>query len=280
MLRSIALLTLLSLAPAASAVVIRDDVDDMRHRLAAAAFPALADLPGEGHGVLVAPQWVLTAAHAVTWQSQLKVVTVGGTPRAVDRVVLHPGYRKVPQPMIDAVMKTGDATELTALVSSSDDLALIRLVQPVDDVAPIEIHRTPAVGDTLRVIGKGATGVGSHGHSQHGPNRTDLRHAFNTISSVDGRWLGYVFDAPPNALPLEGSAGNGDSGGPVLVAAGDAWQVAGITSWKHVEGDVTKTCPGRYGQLNYAVRLAHYADWIETTIAGGAQATSSLTQRE
>jgi hypothetical protein len=237
MLRSFVLLTLLSLTPAASAVVIRDDVDDVQHRLAAAAFPALADLPGEGHGVLIAPQWVLTAAHAVSWQSHIKVVTVGGTPRAVDRVVMHPGYRKVPQPMIDAVMKSGDAAELTALVASSDDLALIRLVQPVDDVAPVNIHRTPAVGDTLRIIGKGATGVGSHGHSMHGPNRTDLRHAFNTISSAEGRWLGYMFDSPQTALPLEGSAGNGDSGGPVLVAVGNNWQVAGITSWKHVEGN-------------------------------------------
>lgn len=34
----------------ASAVVIRDDVPDLQHRMAASEFPALADMPGEGHG--------------------------------------------------------------------------------------------------------------------------------------------------------------------------------------------------------------------------------------
>ena len=47
----------------------------------------------------------------------------------------------------------------------------------------------------------------------------------------------YVFNKPPIALPLEGVAGNGDSGGPVLVAVGDEWRVAGLTSWKRVDGN-------------------------------------------
>ena len=34
----------------ARAVVIRDDVPDREYRMAASDFPALADLPGEGHG--------------------------------------------------------------------------------------------------------------------------------------------------------------------------------------------------------------------------------------
>lgn len=258
---------LLALAPAASAVVIRDDVDDLQYRLAAASFPALVDIPGEGHGVLIAPQWVLTAAHAVTWQTELRIVTVGGTPRAVERVVLHPGYRKLPQPMIDAAIASGDGAAVTAHVAASDDVALLRLAQPVDDVAPVKIHRAPAVGEVVRIIGKGATGTGAHGHSPHGPNRTDLRQAFNAVSSIEGRWLGYVFDAPPGALPLEGAAGNGDSGGPLLVAAGDDWQLAGITSWKRVDGHIATACPGRYGQWSYAVNVAHYAGWIEATMA-------------
>lgn len=47
----------------ASAVVIRDDVPDPHYRMAASEFPALAGMPGESHGVLIAPKWVLTAAH-------------------------------------------------------------------------------------------------------------------------------------------------------------------------------------------------------------------------
>jgi hypothetical protein len=103
-----AALLLLLASSGASAVVIRDDVPDLQYRMPASGFPALADVPGEGHGVLIAPQWVITAAHAVTWQHALDVVVVGGTPHAVSRVVIHPGYRKPPREMIDAAMKSGD----------------------------------------------------------------------------------------------------------------------------------------------------------------------------
>ena len=60
------LLALLALPLSAGAIVIRDDVDDSMYRVPASELAALVDLPGEGHGVLIAPQWVVTAAHAVT----------------------------------------------------------------------------------------------------------------------------------------------------------------------------------------------------------------------
>jgi hypothetical protein len=259
---------LLCLAPfTAGAVVIRDDVPDLRYRASAADFPALADLPGEGHGVLIAPRWVVTAAHAVTWQHRIDAVVVNGVPREVAKVVLHPGYRKLPQALIDASLKADDTRPVLDFLAQSDDLALVRLAAPVSDIAPVAIHRAPAVGQTFRIIGKGATGTGREGHHPHGPNRTDLRQAFNTLTQAEGRWLAYTFDAPPAALPLEGSAGNGDSGGPLLVEANGHWQLAGLTSWKHVDGKPSAFRPGRYGQLSYAVRLAGYVDWIEATIA-------------
>src|SRR3546814_6936850 len=62
------LLALLAISSTASAVVIRSDVDDVRYQVPASAFPALADMPGEGHGVLIAPQWLVTAAHAAPMQ--------------------------------------------------------------------------------------------------------------------------------------------------------------------------------------------------------------------
>lgn len=60
----------------ANAIVIRDDVPNAEYRIAAADFPALADLPMEAHGVLIAPQWVVTAAHAVS--PALDCVELGG----------------------------------------------------------------------------------------------------------------------------------------------------------------------------------------------------------
>ena len=72
------LLLLLVVASSAGAVVIRHDVEDSQYRVAATAFLALADVPMEGHGVLIAPQWVVTAAHAVAWQTSVDVVVLNG----------------------------------------------------------------------------------------------------------------------------------------------------------------------------------------------------------
>lgn len=260
-------LLILMISFSASAVVIRDDVPDLQYRMAASEFPALADVPGEGHGVLIAPQWVLTAAHAISWQPAMDIVVVGGTPYAVSRVVIHPGYKKPSQEMTDSAIKSGDWAAFLEFIASSDDIALIHLSKPVRDVVPAAIYSGSALGKVVRIMGRGATGTGAEGHHPHGPNRTDLRQGYNQITASDGRWISYTFDKPPAALPLEASAGNGDSGGPMLVAVDNEWHVAGITSWKRVDGNPMEIHPGMYGQTNYGVRLKHYEEWIQTTIA-------------
>lgn len=268
-MRRAALLLLLA-SFGASAVVIRDDVPDLQYRMAAAEFPALADVPGEGHGVLIAPRWVITAAHAVSWQhGAVDVVVVGGTPRAVRQIVIHPGYKKPPPEMIDSALKSGDWEDFFEFIGSSDDVALIQLAEPVLDVAPVRIYNGSALGKVVRIMGRGATGTGTEGHHLHAPHRTDLRHGHNKISVSEGRWIGYTFDKPPNALPLEASTGSGDSGGPILVARGNEWHVAGITAWKRVVVTGAELRPGRYGETSYGVRLGNYVDWIEKTIAKG-----------
>ena len=273
-------LLLLAVAGSASAVVIRDDVSDSRYRVAASEFAPLVDLPVEGHGVLIAPRWVVTAAHAVAWQHKVEVVVLNGVPRAVEQVIIHKGYKKLPQELIDSAMKSCDAVAIVKFFSASDDIALVKLAEPVTDVTPAKVFLASAAGKQVEIIGKGATGTGTAGHSPHGPNRTDLRRAFSTVSTSDGRWLSYVFRQAPDALPLEGSAGNGDSGGPLLVKVGNERQVAGLTSWKGSSDNRLISHPGKYGQINYGLRLAHYLDWINATMAAAsvASGTASLPQ--
>lgn len=260
------LLALLLASSSASAVVVRDDVPDSQYVVPASEFPALVDLPGEGHGVLIAPRWVITAAHAVTWQSRIDRATINGVPRDVRRLVIHPGYEKPPQQLLDRALATWDWTLFRALLSSSDDVALVELAQPVTDVAPVAIDtRDDAFGQIVKIIGRGATGDGATGYEFDSSHRTELRRAYNRITSVHGRWLCYVFDRPSDALPLEGGSGSGDSGGPVLVQAGKEWLLAGLTSWSDPQSDVR--IPGRYGQITCNVRLSHYASWIESVIS-------------
>lgn len=260
------LLALLVVSFNASAIVIRADVDDAKYRVPASAFPALVDLPGEGHGVLIAPQWVVTAAHAVAWQSDLKQVTINGKSRAVDRLVIHPGHKKPPQQLSEQALATWDWTLFRALLSSSDDIALLKLAQPVTDVVPVSIgRRDDEYGQIVRILGKGATGNGVTGYEFNSSHRTQLRHAYNKVSSAHGRWLCYTFDQPSDALPLEGGSASGDSGGPVLVQAEAEWLLAGLTSWADPQSTI-KT-PGKYGQASCNVRLSHYADWIRSVIS-------------
>jgi hypothetical protein len=260
------LLALLVVSFSASAIVIRDDVDDSKYRVPASEFPALVDMPGEGHGVLIAPQWVVTAAHAVTWQSEIKQVTIAGVPRDVELLVIHPGYKKPPQKLLDQALATWDWTLFRALLSSSDDIALLKLAQPVTDVSPVAINKSDdEFGQIIKIMGKGATGNGVTGYEFSSSHRTELRRAYNKVTSADGRWLCYMFDKPSDALPLEGGSGSGDSGGPVLLQTEKGLLLAGLTSWSDPQS--TNRTPGRYGQITCNVRLSHYKDWIESIIS-------------
>ncbi|KRG63823.1 trypsin [Stenotrophomonas terrae] len=260
------LLALFAFPFSASAIIIRGDIDDSKYRVPASEFPALVDMPGEGHGVLIAPQWVVTAAHAITWQPEILQVTINGIPREVDRLVVHQGYKKPLQALLEQALATWDWTLFRVLLAGSDDIALVRLKQPVTDVAPVSINKSDdEFGQIIKVIGKGATGNGVTGYEFSDPHRTELRRAYNKVTSADGRWLCYVFDAPPDALPLEGGTGSGDSGGPVLVQVKDDWLLAGLTSWSDPQS--TNRTPGRYGQVSCNVRLSHYEDWIEGVIS-------------
>lgn len=259
------LLALLAVSSTTSAIVIRHDLDDAQYRVPASEFPALVDMPGEGHGVLIAPQWVVTAAHAVTWQPEIKTVVLNGIPRDVERLVVHPGYKKPSHELIQQALGTGDATLVMVLLASSDDIALLRLKLPVTDVSPVVINKGgDELGQVVRIIGKGATGTGATGYDAHASHRTELRRAFNRITSADGRWMCMVFDNAPSGLALEGITGNGDSGGPALIQVQDQWLLAGLTSWSVVQGHAATARSGLYGQTSCSVRISHYVDWIES----------------
>ena len=129
------LLAVLLVASTSNPIVIRHDVADAEYRVNVAEFPTLALLPGEGHGVLISKQWLVTAAHAAVWRPVHKV-TLLGVSRRVAKVIVHPGYKAAPKEL-----QSGDAAPLMKFMSASDDIALIKLEQPANDVRPATRYR-------------------------------------------------------------------------------------------------------------------------------------------
>lgn len=264
---------------AAGAVVTRADIDQTKYLASAADYPALVDMPDEGHGILIAPRWVVTAAHAAPMQMQGMEtdVLVGGVARRVERVVTYPGYRKLPFELIDEALASGDLSKLSAFLAASNDIALVELASPVTDVTPVSLYRgNKEVGMTAELVGKGATGDGDKGQVPNSAHRTVLRHAYNTIVGADDRYVWYRFDPPPSALPLEGMTGSGDSGGPLFIGDGGSRQLIGLASWGRYPRDhpfwkqwkpSLPFVEGLYGEIVYAVRISRYIAWMDSVMS-------------
>jgi hypothetical protein len=256
-------LALLLATSQCNAIVVRHDIADSAYRTNIANYPTLALLPDEGHGILVAKEWIVTAAHAVLWRP-VKKIELNGIYFPVQKIIVHPGYKPVPDDL-----KTGDAAPLMDFMASSDDIALIKLAHPVKGTEPTLIYRgSDEMGKTAEIVGRGATGNGLVGQYPKSPHDGALRRAFSRVVTADQRWLGLKFGPPDATAFLEGMPADGDSGAPIFIFANYSWQLAGIVSHKFATGRLSDFRCCRYGQITYQVRISRYANWIDSTIVG------------
>lgn len=200
----------------------------------------------------------MTAAHIAAEHPQAAIIN--GVSRSIAEVIIHPDYK------VAANMQSGDADALMAVMDKSADVALIKLAQPVHGVAPFGLYMdTDEAGRTAAILGRGATGNGIVGEYPNSPHDGKLRLAYSSIISADDRWLRLRFAPPPQALPLEGMPGTGDSGGPIMIEVGGRWVVAGLVSHKFASGEIRTFKCCHYGQISYQSRTSYYLPWIRKT---------------
>ncbi|HCN30671.1 MAG TPA: hypothetical protein DIT64_18460 [Verrucomicrobiales bacterium] len=173
---------------------------------------------------LVAPQWVLTAAHCLegTPASTLDVWVGGhdlrtasqGVRVAVSQVIMHPNYRETSQ---------------GALVN---DFCLLKLASPVTTRATLPLVETSdqiAVGTMTRVLGWGATREGGAGSKIL--RQADVPLVSLTLAGVTNPGLNSTHLAAGFATGGVDSC-QGDSGGPLMVPGfSGQWLHAGTVSY-------------------------------------------------
>ncbi len=208
-----------------------------------------------GSAVLIDPYWVLTATHVTLWTGNdrsfselsfsLSRSIFDDDPNFVDagEWFTFPGYNSFP--------------------GRGNDIALVRLVDPIFDVIPAERYRgTDELGMRVNTVGYGNPGVWPNERPFDGVQRAgeNIVDCFGCLAAVNNNYILAEFDDGLDrlrpALPLEWAGSNVDSGGGWFADVDGNMQLVGISAF--VRGNSNTTG---------ASRVSLYNDWIDETIA-------------
>ncbi len=230
----IILLTLFSFC--CQAIIMRHDIKPDKYQVKQTDYPSVINLDFLT-GTLIAPQWILTAAHGTPYMPGKQEVTINQQKYYVEFIIEHPEYNED---------------------NLNHDIALLKLDRPVSNVPSTNIYTLSDEKDQhVWFVGRGDIGNGKVGII--GSTKV-LNHAENIIESTEDLWITFDFDSPQyNALALEGISGPGDSGGPAFISTPTGLKVAGVSSHQRNNNDGE----GLYGVKEYYTRTSTHKQWIE-----------------
>ncbi|MZR62024.1 trypsin-like serine protease [Alcanivorax sp. DP30] len=211
-------------------------------------------------GTLIAPQWVVTAAHCVVGEGvklapNILFVSLGGTHRlgraleqhAVSAVLVHPDYRSDNYHNDIALLRLGSVSKLQTL-----------------DLAKTEVIKSVAASpkESLLALGWGYTS-NSNGTLSDTLQQVQLDYVSDSYcaSQWSQLWKGQICAGEMDPAPQPQDTCRGDSGGPLIYNQdGQQWLV-GVTSYGH-ETCATRGVPAVY------TRIDSYLDWLESATSG------------
>lgn len=238
----------------AHAIIVRHDVSDQLYLDAASKDNSTVTFYGtyqgkeivEGTGALIAPQWIVTAAHVAKYLEKDGKILFKNSQYKIEQIVSHPMWEDKKFPY---------------------DIALVRLSRPIESATIAKLYTSgDEVGKIATFVGRGDNGNGLDGISGADGK---IRVANNQVDSTDDQWIRFIFDQGDNALPLEGISGPGDSGGPAYINVEGQLYLIGVSSWQNAES--TEWEEARYGVIENYSRISYFQKWIKKTMAGGAR---------
>lgn len=247
-------------------------------------------------GVLVSPEWILTAGHNFFVSDNQNapapasgiLVVLGNDPNDSSKEV-----------EIESLTFFPTWLENDDIYGNANDLCLVKLKSPINSITPAKLLK-----ETSERIGSTTWSAGFGDYSQQAGQDSEaysLRHAIsNTLDRVasgissssssgtfTGGLLAFDFDSPsgtinslgdnyvsedekllgggtssPTPQTYEGCAVEGDSGGPLFLQIGNEWLVAGILSGSLEEPFVGHR-RNSYGEIDVFIRVSLAYDWIQ-----------------